>query len=174
MVRVSYHRFCRSQSKFEIRQACYLKQFNCASLLWSAIIYLFATLCPLKYTCMKWIIFWTVEKIWTWTWSSQWNEQPKRLKNDDLSSLIFSVSSICSWKYDLFHIFQFINNNNNNDNNDNNNNHHHHSMVMITMTMIMMLMIIIIIMILKMKIIIIKKKNFIKLLSNWKLNTNLE
>ena len=158
MVRVPHHRFCRSQSKFEIRQACYLKQFNCASLLWSAIIYLFATLCPLKYTCMKWIIFWTVEKIWTWTWSSQWNEQPKRLKNDDLSSLIFSVSSICSWKYDLFHIFQFINNNNNNDNNDNNNNHHHHSMVMITMTMIMMLMIIIIIMILKMKTIIILKK----------------
>ena len=99
-------------------------------------------------------------------------EQPKRLKNDDLSSLIFSVSSICSRKYDLFHIFQFINNNNNNDNNDNN--HHHHSMVMIRVTMIMMLMIIIIIMILKMKIIIIKKKNFIKLLSNWKLNTNLE
>ena len=138
----------------------------------SAIINLFATLCPLKYTCMKWIIFWTVEKIWTWTRSSQWNEQPKRLKNDDLSSLIFSVSSICSWKYDLFHIFQFINNNNN-DNNDNN--HHHHSMVMIRVTMIMMLMIIIIIMILKMKIIIIKKKQtFIKLLSNWKLNTNLE
>ena len=135
----------------------------------SAIIYLFATLYQLKYTCMKWIIFWTVEKIWTWTWSSQWNEQPKRLKNDDLSSLIFSVSSICSWKYDLFHIFQFINN----DNNDNNN--HHHSVVMIRVTMIMMLMIIIIIMILKMKIIIIKKKtNFIKLLSNWKLNTNLE
>ena len=152
MVRAPHHRFCRSQSKFEIRQACYLKLFNCASLLWSAIIHLFATLCPLKYTCMKWIIFWTVEKIWTWTWSSQWNEQPKRLKNDDLSSLIFSVSSICSRKYDLFHIFQFINNNNN-DNNDNN--HHHHSMVMIRVTMIMMLMIIIIIMILKMKIIII-------------------
>ena len=152
MVRAPHHRFCRSQSKFEIRQACYLKLFNCASLLWSAIIHLFATLCPLKYTCMKWIIFWTVEKIWTRTWSSQWNEQPKRLKNDDLSSLIFSVSSICSWKYDLFHIFQFINNNNN-DNNDNN--HHHHSMVMIRVTMIMMLMIIIIIMILKMKIIII-------------------
>ena len=159
MVRVPHHRFCRSQSKFEIRQACYLKQFNCASLLWSAIINLFATLYPLKYTCMKWIIFWTVEKIWTWTWSSQWNEQPKRLKNDDLSSLIFSVSSICSWKYDLFHLFQFINNNNNNNNNDNNdNNNHHHSVVMIRVTMIMMLMIIIIIMILKMKTIIILKK----------------
>ena len=171
MVRAPHHRFCRSQSKFEIRQACYLKLFNCASLLCNYLFIRNALPIEIYIICMKWIIFWTVEKIWTWTWSSQWNEQPKRLKNDDLSSLIFSVSSICSRKYDLFHIFQFINNNNN----DNNyNNHHHHSMVMIRVTMIMMLMIIIIIMILKMKIIIIKKKNFIKLLSNWKLNTNLE
>ena len=152
MVRVPHHRFCRSQSKFEIRQACYLKLFNCASLLCNYLFIRNALPIEIYITCMKWIIFWTVEKIWTWTWSSQWNEQPKRLKNDDLSSLIFSVSSICSWKYDLFHIFQFINNNNN-DNNDNN--HHHHSLVMIRVTMIMMLMIIIIIMILKMKIIII-------------------
>ena len=152
MVRVPHHRFCRSQSKFEIRQACYLKLFNCASLLCNYLFIRNALPIEIYITCMKWIIFWTVEKIWTWTWSSQWNEQPRRLKNDDLSSLIFSVSSICSWKYDLFHIFQFINNNNN-DNNDNN--HHHHSLVMIRVTMIMMLMIIIIIMILKMKIIII-------------------
>ena len=159
MVRVSYHRFCRSQSKFEIRQACYLKLFNCASLLCNYLFIRNALPIEIYIICMKWIIFWTVEKIWTWTWSSQWNEQPKRLKNDDLSSLIFSVSSICSWKYDLFHLFQFINNNNNNNNNDNNdNNNHHHSVVMIRVTMIMMLMIIIIIMILKMKIIIIKKK----------------
>ena len=160
MVRVSYHRFCRSQSKFEIRQACYLKLFNCASLLCNYLFIRNALPIEIYIICMKWIIFWTVEKIWTWTWSSQWNEQPKRLKNDDLSSLIFSVSSICSWKYDLF---QFINNNNNNNNNNDNNdnNNHHHSVVMIRVTMIMMLMIIIIIMILKMKIIIIKKKTLL-------------
>ena len=29
---------------------------------------------------MKWIIFWTANVTWKWTWSSQLNEQPKRLK----------------------------------------------------------------------------------------------
>ena len=173
MVRAPHHRFCRSQSKFEIRQACYLKLFNCASLLCNYLFIRNALPIEIYMYEMNHILNCGKDMNVNMIFAVKWCiEQPKRLKNDDLSSLIFSVSSICSWKYDLFHIFQFINNNNN-DNNDNN--HHHHSMVMIRVTMIMMLMIIIIIMILKMKIIIIKKKQtFIKLLSNWKLNTNLE